>query len=128
MASRLFITQKAKNKNKQFIHCTWREIVFGVTQGPILGPVLFIIFLADLFSTINSVATANYTEHNKPYATANDIDSLTASLDKVFFYGLGNNLIKSNADKCHLLVSSNEKVKTKIGHHEIATSKNVKSF
>ena len=71
------------------------------------------------------MATANYAGHNKPYATANDIDSLIVSLDKVFVSGLGNNLMKSNADKCHLLVSSNEKVKIKIGLHEIATSKNV---
>ena len=107
------------------MNCIWIGIVFGVTQGSILGPVFFIIFLADLFSTINSMATANYAEHNKPYATANDIDSLIVSLDKVFVSGLGNNLMKSNADKCHLLVSSNEKVKIKIGLHEIATSKNV---
>ena len=28
-----------------------------------------------------------------------------------------------NADKCHLLISSNEKVSTKIGSHEIANTK-----
>ena len=31
--------------------------------------------------------------------------------------------MKSNADKCHLLVSSNEKVTIKIGSHEIANTK-----
>ena len=31
--------------------------------------------------------------------------------------------MKSNADKCHLLVSSNEKAKIKIGSHEIANTK-----
>ena len=31
--------------------------------------------------------------------------------------------MKSNADNCHLLVSSNEKVTIKIGSHEIANTK-----
>ena len=39
---------------------------------------------------------------------------------------LDNNLMKSNADKCHLLVSSNEKVTIKIGSHKIANTKREK--
>ena len=31
--------------------------------------------------------------------------------------------MKSNADNCHLLISSNEKVAIKIGSHEIANTK-----
>ena len=34
--------------------------------------------------------------------------------------------MKSNADKCHLLVSSNEKVTIKIGSHEIVNTKREK--
>ena len=67
-----------------------------------------------------------YADDNTPYATANDIDSLTASLEeasKSLFIWFDNNLIKSNSDKCHLLVSSNEKVTIKIGSHEIANTK-----
>ena len=36
--------------------------------------------------------------------------------------------MKNNADKCHLLVSSNEKVTIKIGSHEIANTKREKLF
>ena len=66
---------------------------------------------------------------NTPYATANDIDSLIASLEqtsKSLFTWFDNNLMKNNADKCHLLVSSNEKVTIKIGSHEIANTKREK--
>ena len=54
---------------------------------------------------------ANYADDNTPYATNNDIDSLIASLEeasKSLFTWFENNLMKSNADKWHLLVSSNE--------------------
>ena len=39
------------------------------------------------------------------------------------FTWFDNELMKSNADKCHLLVSSNEKVTIKIGGHENANTK-----
>ena len=104
-------------------YSTWTEIVFGVPKGSTLGPLLFNIFLADLFFTVNSTDIANYDDDSTPYATVNDIDSLIALLEEVsksLFTWFHNNLMKSNADKCHLLVSSNEKVIIKIGSHKIA--------
>ena len=100
---------------------TWMEIVFRVPQGSIIGPLLFNIFLADFFFLVNSTDIANYADDNTPYATAIDIDSLIASLEEVsksLFIWFHNNLMRNNADKCYLLVSSNEKVTIKIGSHE----------
>ena len=54
------------------------ETILGVTQGSILGPLSFNIFHADLFFIVTSTDIANYADDNTPYATANDIDSLTA--------------------------------------------------
>ena len=105
------------------------EIVFGVPQGSILGILFFNIFLADLFFIVNSMDIANYADDNTPYATANDIDSLIASLEEAsnsLFTWFDKNLMKSNADKCHLLVTSNEKVTIKMRSHEIANTKREK--
>ena len=118
--------QRARINNS---YSTWMDTVFGVPQGSILGPLLFNIFYADLFFIANSTYIANYADDNTPYATANDIDSLIASLEEVsksLFTWFDNNLMKSNADKCHLLVSSNEKVTIKIINHDIANTKREK--
>ena len=93
------------------------------------SPLFFNIFLADFFFIVNSTDNANSADENTPYATADDIDSLIALLEeasKSLFTWFDNNLMKSNADKCHLLVSSNEKVTMKIGSHEIGNTKREK--
>ena len=99
-------------KQKTYSSCL--EIVFGVSQGSILGPLLFNIFLADLFFLINDVDIASYGDDNTPYVTAYDIDDVIVSLEKhqklAIFEWFENSLLKSNADKCHLSVTSSDAV------------------
>ena len=60
-------------------YSTWFEILFGVPQGFILGPLLFNIFLINLFFILNKMDIANYAEDNTPYTSSNDVDQLTKS-------------------------------------------------
>ena len=103
----------------------WQDILFGVPQGSILGPLLFNIFLADLFFTLNNTEIANYADDTTPCAVSNNKDNLISSLEKFSKYLLkqhDDNLMKSNTDKCHLLISSCEKIKMEIGNFEIENS------
>ena len=83
-------------------------IKYGVPQGSILGPVLFNIFLCDLFLIVDDIDIASYADDNTPYCTSNIRDdvkvTLKAALIKVlqWFY---NNGMKANIDKCHFLSS-----------------------
>ena len=59
--------QKQKIKiNKTFSN--WTNILHGVTQGSILGPLLFNIFLCDLFLFIPNIDLVSYADDNTPFA------------------------------------------------------------
>ena len=108
---------------------SWEEILFGVPQGSILGPLLFNIFLCDLFLFIKDIDIASYADDNTPYTVHENpkkiikvLENTSVDLLKLF----ENNGMIANADKCHLLVNSKEKGCTKIGPYNIESNEHQK--
>ena len=98
-------------------YSSWLEIIFGVPQGSILGSLLFNVFLIGLFFIIENTDITSYADDNTPYISADDIDGVIKSLKETsatLFKWFSDNLMKSNTDKCHLLISTNSTVKMKI--------------
>ena len=48
-------------------HSLWSDILFGDSQGTILGPPLFNAFLSDLFLIVKDVNIASYADDNTLY-------------------------------------------------------------
>ena len=80
------------------------------------------IFLADLFFTLDNTEFTNYADDITPYAVSGNTDDLISSLEKSskeLLKWFDDNLMESNPDKCHLLVSSCENIRMEVGDFEI---------
>ena len=109
-------------------YSSWSEITCGVPQGSILGPLLFNIYLTDLFLFV-SPNICNYADDNSPYNTSKDSESVISHLEneaKLLLQWLQNNAFKANPDKSHLLLNSIDDISAFIGGHEIKNSNVVK--
>ena len=97
-------------------------------QGSILGPLLFNIFINDLFFFIENTKLANYADDNTTYSTGKDIETLLCTLQtetsKVLKW-FHDNEMKSNDDKCHLIIANEEKVSITLGQETIESSDSV---
>ena len=100
-----------------------------IFQGSILGPLLFNIFLCDLFLFVEEVDIMCYADDNTPYVCSENIDVTLEKLEevgKVLFEWFSNNFLKANADKCHLILSTDEPFSINIDNEVIKTSNNKK--
>ena len=91
-------------------YSSWEEILFGVSQGSILGPLLFNIFLCDLFFIMDDIDFTSYADENPPYTIGNNIEVLFSNLQnssKILFQWVMDNQMKANPDKCHFVCSTN---------------------
>ena len=69
--------QRTKIKSE---HSSWEEIMLGVPQESILGP-LFNNILFDQFPIMEHTDIAGYAEDNTPYTTGNSIEEVIQKLE-----------------------------------------------
>ena len=76
-----YLTNRKLITKVNLSYSPWEEILFGVQQGSILGPLLFNIFLCEILFIMNETDFASYANDYTPYTTANTIDEVIQSLE-----------------------------------------------
>ena len=60
---------------------SWSEILFEVSQGSILGPLLFNILICDMIYFLVNFESSNYADDSTPYSAKLDGRSFVEELD-----------------------------------------------
>ena len=111
-------------------YSSWTEILSGVPQGSIVGPLIFNIYLSDLFLFLGKSNIANNADDNTAYACKKDVDAVREKLEEDscnLIQWASNNLMAANPDKFHLILSETDtSLSVNIGKHEIFNQNSVK--
>ena len=77
-----YLTNRKQRTRVNGDYSSWGEILFGVPQGSLLGPLLFNIFLCDFFLIMKETSFARYADDNTAYVTAKNLDEVIKSLEE----------------------------------------------
>ena len=106
-----YLTNRKQRTKVNNSFSTWKDIKSGIPQGSILGPLLFNIYLNDIFYFVKESNLTNYADDNTPYATEARLESIINSLQNdtlILKKWFNDNFFKMNADKCKLLVTNHD--------------------
>ena len=105
-----FFNSYLRNRTQRVVldNCTSDiiDVLSGVPQGSILGPLLFVLFINDIFHNIDKNSLiglyADDTKLSRKIATSTDCDILQHDIDTLNKWCISNKM-KFNTDKCKVL-------------------------
>ena len=112
-------------------YSNWLPLLFGVPQGSILGPILFNVFVNDLFFFVNEDDLCNFADDNTLHKCASSLDevihALKLDLDHILAWYRDNSLV-ANPEKFQMLFpgTKNANIVLDVGQFLLNSSENVK--
>ena len=75
-----YLTARRQRTKKSCTYSSWQEILSGVPEGSILGPLLFNIDICDLFFIIEGCDIANYEDDDTSYLSGKNVEEVLNGL------------------------------------------------
>ena len=88
-------------------YSSWKEIIDGVPQGSVLGPLLFNLFINDLFLFVENSEVCNYADDNSLIISDISIDNVISKLEsdiEILNSWFIDNGMLLNGDKCQFMI------------------------
>ena len=124
-----YLSNRKQRAKVDSFYSSWEAILSGVPQDSILGPLLFNIFICDMFLILEGTYFTGYADDNTPFVVRDNIKDVIKALEEIgenLLSWFSNNEMKLNTDKCHLLLNSQEANTLKIGDLHLNNSLNEK--
>ena len=109
---RSYLTNRFQRTKVNTSFSSWLKLFLGVPQGSALGPLLFNIYINDLFYLTEMTDVCNYADDTTFHACDLDLKSLITRLEHdaalAIEWWFESNYMKLNQDKCHFLFSGHK--------------------
>ena len=101
------------------------NLLLGVPQSSISGPLLFNIYICDLFFFVEEEIVTSYTDDTTPYSNSKNVVTVLEHLEtkgKEVNNWFCTNYLKANPDKSQLLLTSKDEASIKIDDTDIKST------